>query len=70
VSLLPIIERLALRGIAVLVTSGTRTSASLLARRLPPGAFHQFVPVDVPRYLRRFLDHWRLLCSCVRVAAT
>nr|WP_046866448.1 3-deoxy-D-manno-octulosonic acid transferase [Microvirga massiliensis] len=58
-SLLPIIERLAQRGIAVLVTSGTRTSASLLARRLPPGAFHQFVPVDVPRYLRRFLDHWR-----------
>jgi 3-deoxy-D-manno-octulosonic-acid transferase len=27
-------------------------------RRLPPGAFHQFVPVDVPRYMRRFLDHW------------
>jgi 3-deoxy-D-manno-octulosonic-acid transferase len=58
-SLLPIVERLAQRGLSVLVTSGTRTSASLLARRLPPGAFHQFVPVDVPRYVRRFLDHWR-----------
>lgn len=58
-SLLPIVERLTQRGLAVLVTSGTRTSASLIARRLPPGAVHQFVPLDVPRYVRRFLDHWR-----------
>jgi len=58
-SLLPIVERLTQRGLAVLVTSGTRTSASLIARRLPPGAVHQFMPLDVPRYMRRFLDHWR-----------
>jgi 3-deoxy-D-manno-octulosonic-acid transferase len=58
-SLLPIVERIAQRGVNVLVTSGTRTSANLLARRLPPGAFHQFIPLDVPRYMRRFLDHWR-----------
>ncbi len=58
-SLLPIVERLTQRGLAVLVTSGTRTSAALIARRLPPGAVHQFVPLDVPRYMRRFLDHWR-----------
>jgi 3-deoxy-D-manno-octulosonic-acid transferase len=58
-SLLPVIERLTQRGLSVLVTSGTRTSAALIARRLPPGAVHQFVPLDVPRYIRRFLDHWR-----------
>ncbi|HST95456.1 MAG TPA: 3-deoxy-D-manno-octulosonic acid transferase [Microvirga sp.] len=58
-SLLPVVERLTQRGVAVLVTSGTRTSASLIVRRLPPGAVHQFVPVDVPRYVRRFLDHWQ-----------
>jgi len=58
-SVLPLVEGLTQRGLAVLVTSGTRTSAQLLARRLPPGAFHQFVPLDVPRYLRRFLDHWQ-----------
>ncbi|HVG46917.1 MAG TPA: 3-deoxy-D-manno-octulosonic acid transferase [Rubellimicrobium sp.] len=58
-SLLPVVERLTQQGLSVLVTSGTRTSASLIARRLPPGAAHQFVPVDVPRYVRRFLDHWR-----------
>jgi 3-deoxy-D-manno-octulosonic-acid transferase len=58
-SVIPLVERLTQRGLSVLVTSGTRTSAALLARRLPPGAFHQFVPLDVPRYLRRFLDHWK-----------
>ncbi|MEN3930341.1 3-deoxy-D-manno-octulosonic acid transferase [Microvirga sp. W0021] len=58
-SLLPIIERLTQRGLHVLVTTGTKTSAVLVARRLPPGALHQFVPLDVPRYTRRFLDYWR-----------
>jgi 3-deoxy-D-manno-octulosonic-acid transferase len=58
-SLLPVVERLTQRGLVVLVTSGTRTSATLVERRLPPGALHQFVPVDVPRYIRRFLDHWQ-----------
>jgi len=58
-SLLPVVERLGRRGFGVLVTSGTRTSAELIARRLPPGALHQFVPLDAPRYVRRFLDHWR-----------
>lgn len=59
VTLLPLVERLQRRGLAVLVTSGTVTSANLLARRLPPGAIHQYLPLDVPRYMRRFLAHWR-----------
>ncbi len=59
ISLLPIAERLAADRIAVLMTSGTVTSARLMARRLPPGAIHQFVPLDAPLYVRRFLDHWR-----------
>lgn len=59
VSLLPVVERLVARGLSVLVTSGTNTSAQLLAKRLPPGAFHQFMPLDIPSYQRRFLDHWR-----------
>ncbi|OYW37673.1 MAG: 3-deoxy-D-manno-octulosonic acid transferase [Brevundimonas sp. 12-68-7] len=32
--------------------------AELLARRLPPGVLHQFAPIDAPRAVRRFLDHW------------
>lgn len=58
-SLLPLVEALVRSGLTVVVTSGTRTSAEILERRLPPGAFHQYVPLDVPRYVRRFLDHWR-----------
>lgn len=60
-SVLPLVERLRERrpDIAVLVTSGTVTSASLLAKRLPAGAVHQYAPLDTPGASRRFLDHWR-----------
>jgi 3-deoxy-D-manno-octulosonic-acid transferase len=60
-SILPLVERLrAERSDAtVLVTSGTVTSAELLARRLPAGALHQYLPIDTPGGARRFLDHWR-----------
>jgi len=54
-----LIERLHGRGFRILVTSGTVTSADLAGQRLPPGAIHQFIPLDVPRYVGRFLDHWR-----------
>lgn len=58
-SLLPVVERLTRQGFTVLVTSGTVTSARLLAARLPGHALHQFVPLDVPAYMERFLDYWR-----------
>lgn len=46
-------------GVTVLVTSSSRTSAEALAPNLPDGVIHQFLPLDVPRWRRRFLDHWR-----------
>jgi 3-deoxy-D-manno-octulosonic-acid transferase len=58
-SVLPLIERIRARDIAVLVTSGTVTAAELAERRFPPGVIHQFVPVDMPQFVARFLDHWR-----------
>ncbi len=60
-SLLPLVEAIgaARPDAQVLVTSGTRTSAELLARRLPPGAIHQYAPIDGPRAVSRFLDHWK-----------
>lgn len=63
-SVLPLIERLVEekvegRAIRVLLTTGTLTSAELAAQRLPPGAIHQFVPLDVPQAAQRFFDHWR-----------
>lgn len=59
-SVLGLIRRLAeTPGLSVMLTTGTVTSAGLMAGRLPAGAFHQFVPVDHPAAVRRFLDHWR-----------
>jgi 3-deoxy-D-manno-octulosonic-acid transferase len=59
VSLLPFVERITRTGASALVTTGTVTSAALLAQRLPPGALHQYAPLDSPFFLRRFLAHWR-----------
>jgi 3-deoxy-D-manno-octulosonic-acid transferase len=73
-----LIKRLREQDFAVLVTSGTVTSAALAEQRLPDGVLHQFVPLDAPRFAQRFLDHWRpglalfvesdlwpnLICSC------
>ncbi len=55
----PLIEKLCAQDFAVLVTSGTVTSAALAEQRLPAGALHQFIPLDAPRFVHRFLNHWR-----------
>lgn len=46
-------------GVEFLVTSTTRGSAQVFGANLPPRTRHQFLPLDAPGYLRRFLDHWR-----------
>ncbi|MFA6264796.1 MAG: 3-deoxy-D-manno-octulosonic acid transferase [Pseudolabrys sp.] len=58
-SALPLIERIASQNVQVVVTSGTVTSSEMARRRLPPGVIHQFVPLDSPTYMRRFLDRWQ-----------
>lgn len=45
--------------VSILLTTGTVTSAELAAKRLPAKAIHQFCPLDVPRWVDRFLAHWR-----------
>lgn len=59
VSLLPLVDVMTARGLSVMLTTGTVTSAELAARRLPKGAFHQFIPVDLPGATRRFITHFR-----------
>jgi 3-deoxy-D-manno-octulosonic-acid transferase len=54
-----LIERLGALQIRILVTSGTVTSAAIVAKRFPADIIHQYVPYDSPRYVERFLDHWR-----------
>ena len=58
-ALLPLIDTLTREGAHALVTTGTLSSARVVGDRLPPGAIHQFVPLDCPSFARRFLDHWR-----------
>jgi len=63
ISLFPVLRALPAE-ITVLFTTGTVTSATLIAERLPAlelegRVIHQFAPLDVPIWVRRFLDYWR-----------
>src|SRR5476651_1855496 len=54
--------------LSILVTTGTVTSAAMVAERLKAdrfkdGVIHQYVPVDRPGWVERFLDHWRPDCA-------
>jgi len=59
-SMLPLIHRLLELNptLHIMVTSGTVTSADLMAKRLPERAFHQFVPIDSPWGTRSFVRHF------------
>lgn len=60
-SLLEVIRRLGEHDKALnfLITTGTVSSAGILAARLPDRCQHQFVPLDIRPFVQRFLDHWR-----------
>ncbi|MDW4496923.1 3-deoxy-D-manno-octulosonic acid transferase [Sulfitobacter sp. D35] len=60
-SVLALITRMgrALPRARFLITSGTPTSARLVAERMPPSTLHQYAPLDGAGPMRRFLDHWR-----------
>lgn len=66
ISVLPVLTELARRdaSLTLLLTTGTLTSAEIAQARLPAGALHRFVPLDVPRWISRFLDHWRPTAAC------
>ncbi len=70
-SILPVLAELGQQapGITMLVTTGTVSSATLLEQRLPALGLtgrvsHRFVPLDVPAWAGRFLDHWRPGVAC------
>ncbi|PPR10710.1 MAG: 3-deoxy-D-manno-octulosonic acid transferase [Proteobacteria bacterium] len=60
-SILPLIEQLLNnhKELNVLVTTGTVTSASLMQKRLPKGAIHQYVPIDFYFAVKSFMEHWQ-----------
>lgn len=43
----------------IVITTGTVTSAELLAKSLPENACHQYAPADHPKAVQNFLDHWK-----------
>src|SRR6185437_15559701 len=57
-SILPLLPALAEDTLTILLTTGTVTSATLLAQRLEPSlagrVLHRFAPLDVPRWAGRF----------------
>jgi len=59
-SMLPLIHKLLNRdkNLHIMVTSGTVSSAELMAKRLPERAFHQFIPIDSPWGARHFVRHF------------
>jgi 3-deoxy-D-manno-octulosonic-acid transferase len=64
-SLLPLIEAVAIAApeAQFLITTGTVTSARLVMQRLPAmlrdRVRHRYAPLDVPRWVDRFLNGWR-----------
>ncbi len=60
-AVLPLMYKLKERhpALNILLTTVTVTSSQIAAERLPAGAIHQFVPLDSPRFCRRFIEHWR-----------
>jgi 3-deoxy-D-manno-octulosonic-acid transferase len=58
-SVMPLLERIRPLGFPLLLSCHTVTAARLVEQRLPAGVQHQFVPLDTPSFVNRFLDHWR-----------
>ncbi len=60
-SMLPLINKLLEQypDAHIMVTTGTVTSADLMGKRLPERAFHQYVPIDNPKFVTRFIRSWQ-----------
>lgn len=60
-SMLPLINKLleSYPDSHVMVTTGTVTSAEVMEKRLPERAFHQYIPIDNPAFVTRFIRHWQ-----------
>ncbi|TPW00094.1 MAG: 3-deoxy-D-manno-octulosonic acid transferase [Beijerinckiaceae bacterium] len=54
----PLVEKLGQLGFTVVLATGNGAAGLFHAPRLPP-LLHQLAPLDVPRTMARFLDHWR-----------
>lgn len=58
-AVIPMVEYLASHDIRIVLTTGTVTSAKVVADRLSEIAIHQYVPLDLKPAVSRFLNHWK-----------
>lgn len=58
-AVVPLIREIARRGITVLLTTGTVTSATIARSRLENEVIHQYVPLDLKPVVDRFLEYWQ-----------
>lgn len=58
-SVIALVRELRRLDIAVLLTTGTVTSAQVAAERLGGEVIHQYMPLDLKPAVGRFLDYWR-----------
>ncbi len=61
ISMLPLIDKYlsSYPELYIMITSGTVTSAQIMEKRLPKRAFHQYIPIDMPIYTKRFIKYWQ-----------
>jgi len=57
-AVVPLVKEVRRRGIAVLLTTGTITSAKVVKERLGTDVIHQYVPLDMKPAISRFLEYW------------
>ncbi|OCP00245.1 MULTISPECIES: lipid IV(A) 3-deoxy-D-manno-octulosonic acid transferase [unclassified Ensifer] len=57
-AVIPLIKEIRRRGIHVVLTTGTMTSARVVAERLGTTVIHQYVPLDFKPAVSRFLSYW------------
>ncbi len=57
-AVIPLVLHIRRLGINIVMTTGTVTSAHIVAERLAGKAMHQYVPLDLKPAVDRFLDHW------------
>ncbi len=59
VAITPLIERIAATGIHIVLTTGTVTSAKVVADQLGNKVIHQYAPLDLQPAVNKFLNHWK-----------
>lgn len=58
-AVIPLVRHVREQGVAVILTTGTVTSAKIVVERLGDEVIHQYVPLDLKPAIARFLNHWK-----------